>query len=103
MVSNLERPGTNGHLPVGGRAAIYIRVSSHKQEDGVSLEVQLEACRRYCEKAGLDVVAEFKDVESGLHVDRAQYQQALALARGRGLILWWSIGMTAQGGMMPSM
>ena len=84
MVSNLERPGTNGHLPVGGRAAIYIRVSSHKQENGVSLEVQLEACRRYCEKAGLDVVAEFRDVESGLHVDRPQYQQALALARSKG-------------------
>src|SRR5918996_5335685 len=84
MVSNLERPSTNGHLPVRGRAAIYIRVSSHKQEDGVSLEVQLEACRQYCEKTGLDVVSEFRDVESGLHVDRPQYRQALALARAKG-------------------
>jgi DNA invertase Pin-like site-specific DNA recombinase len=30
------------------------------------------------------VVAEFRDVESGLHVDRPQYQQALALARSKG-------------------
>jgi hypothetical protein len=44
MVSTLERPATNGHLPVGGRAAIYIWVSSHKQENGASLDVQLVAC-----------------------------------------------------------
>jgi DNA invertase Pin-like site-specific DNA recombinase len=83
MVTTLERPGTKG-VTLGGKAAIYIRVSSHKQEDGVSLDVQLETCRRYCEKAALDVVAEFRDIESGLHVDRPQYQQALALARAKG-------------------
>jgi site-specific DNA recombinase len=67
-----------------GRAAIYIRVSSHRQEDGASLEVQLEACRRYCEANGLEVVAEFKDVQTGLDVDRPQYQQALSMARTKG-------------------
>jgi site-specific DNA recombinase len=91
MVTTIERPGTNGHLPVDGKAVIYVRVSNAKQEDGASLEVQLETCRRYCEKSGLDVVAEFRDVESGLHVDRVQYQHALALARAKGfdqLVVW---------------
>jgi site-specific DNA recombinase len=84
MVNTLERPSTNGHLPAGGKAAIYIRVSSHRQEDGASLEVQLDHCQQYCERQGLEVVGSFKDVESGLHIDRAGYQQALSLARSKG-------------------
>ena len=77
-------PCTNGRS-LGGRAAIYIRVSNERQADGASLEVQLELCRRYCETAGLDVVAVFRDVQSGLDVDRPAYQSALALARARGI------------------
>jgi site-specific DNA recombinase len=85
MLATPERPSTNGHLPaVGGRAAIYIRVSSDRQKDGTSLDVQLEHCHQYCDGQGLEVVGTFKDVESGLHIDRPQYQQALALARSKG-------------------
>jgi site-specific DNA recombinase len=84
MVTTLERPGaTNGH-PVGGRAAIYLRVSSHQQEDGASLDVQLETCQKYCESHALEVVATFRDVQPGLDIDRPQYQQALSLARSKG-------------------
>jgi DNA invertase Pin-like site-specific DNA recombinase len=60
-------------------------VSSHKQEDGASLEVQLESCRRYCENTGLVVVAEFREVQSGLDVDRPQYQAALRLAKAKAI------------------
>jgi site-specific DNA recombinase len=84
MVATLERPGTNGHLPIGGRAAIYVRVSNITQEGGASLEVQLDHCQQYCERQGLEVVGSFRDVESGLHIDRAGYQQALSLARSKG-------------------
>ena len=58
-------------IPIVGKAAIYIRVSGHRQEDGASLDVQLDACRRYCESHGLLVMAEFRDVQSGLDADRS--------------------------------
>jgi site-specific DNA recombinase len=87
MTTLAERPlsTANGHRPImTGNAAIYIRVSKERQKDGPSLEVQLEACRRYCEANGLDVIAEFKDIHSGLDANRSQYQQALKLARNKG-------------------
>ncbi len=82
MVTTLERPLVKP--PIAGRAAIYLRVSSHKQQDGASLAVQLEFCLRCCANASLDVVVVFEDVMTGLRQDRPQYQQALALARDRG-------------------
>lgn len=82
MTTLLELPSST--KIVGGRAAIYVRVSTDRQETGASLDVQLESCRRYCEQNGLDLVGEFKDIESGLHVDRPQYQQALSLAKAKG-------------------
>jgi site-specific DNA recombinase len=60
-------------------------------ENGASLEVQKEACERYCQQNGLDVVAEYQDIESGLHNDRPQYQQALTLAKSGDithLVVW---------------
>jgi hypothetical protein len=55
------RDGEGGReirVSIVGRAVIYIRVSREKQTDGASLEVQLEACRRYCEAHGLGIIAE---------------------------------------------
>jgi site-specific DNA recombinase len=89
MVTTLERAPRKA--PAIARAAIYIRVSSDRQKDGASLEVQLDTCRRYCEAHGLSVVGEFQDVESGLHIDRPAYQQALNMARAGGfdkLVVW---------------
>ena len=34
-------------------ALIYIRLSSKKQEDGMSKEVQEEKCREFCQKEGM--------------------------------------------------
>ena len=48
------------------------------------LDVQLETWRRFCENNGLVVVAEFRDIQSRLDIDRRQYQQALSLARVKG-------------------
>lgn len=85
MVNTLERPPVNRKPALTGDAAIYVRISSHKQEDGASLDVQLEVCRRYCDNAGLNVVAEFKEVQSGLDIDRPLYQEALRLARTKAI------------------
>ena len=71
MVITLER--AVHRPPLAARAAIYLRVSSHKQENGASLAVQLETCLQCCENASLDVVAEFQDVMTGLRQDRPQY------------------------------
>lgn len=96
MVTVLDKPTSqgqrNGKVPIVGKAAIYVRVSTERQkEEGASLDVQRDACLRYCEAHGLLVVAEFMDVQSGLDADRPQYQQAVELARAKGidkLVTW---------------
>src|SRR5687768_6379123 len=78
-------------VPITGKAAIYTRVSTDKQEQGASLNVQLEACRSYCEQHGLVVVKEFRDVLSGLNPTRPEYQEAVKLARSNAvskLVVW---------------
>ena len=78
-------------IPIIGKAAIYIRVSGHRQEDGASLDVQLDACRRYCESHGLLVVGEFRDVQSGLDADRPEYRAVKELARTNSIdkvVVW---------------
>jgi DNA invertase Pin-like site-specific DNA recombinase len=41
-------------------------------------ENQLAELRQFCERAGLDVVAEYTDADSGARADRAQFQRMLA-------------------------
>jgi len=63
-------------------ALIYTRVSSDDQaKKGLSLDAQLESCRRYVAAQGWMIGAEFQDVLSGTRDDRAGYQQLLAEAR----------------------
>ena len=63
------------------RAAIYTRVSSVKQkEEGVSLEVQLKACRKFCADNNYIIISEFEDAQSGLDADRPGYQAMLRMA-----------------------
>jgi site-specific DNA recombinase len=62
------------------RAAIYTRVSTLDQRNGASLHTQKTDCLRYCQASGLLVVAEFQDLQSGLNVDRLQYQEMLRQA-----------------------
>jgi site-specific DNA recombinase len=89
MVITLERSPTR--VPITGKAAIYTRISTSRQEDGASLQFQLESCRQYCESHGLLVVGEFKDIQSGLDAGRQEYIKALELARTKGidkLLVW---------------
>lgn len=91
ILANSGITALSARVPITGKAAIYTRVSTDKQQDGASLGVQLEACRDYCKSRGLVVVEEFKDVLSGLKVDRPAYREAVALAKSKGvdkLVVW---------------
>jgi DNA invertase Pin-like site-specific DNA recombinase len=74
--------GQSGHLHAGIRGQAAGRSE---------LNVQLEACRDYCEAHGLVVVGEFRDVLSGLNPERPQYQKAVELAKSKQvdkLVVW---------------
>ncbi len=86
-----SRAAPMARVPIVGKEAIYTRVSTESQQDGASLGVQLDACRSYCDTNGLVIVAEFRDVLSGLKTDRPQYREAVELARSKGvdkLVVW---------------
>ena len=72
------------------RAAIYIRVSTQGQEeDGTSLDTQLERCRAYSLGHGYTVVAEHHDKDlSGARADnRPGLQNAITAACKRKAVL----------------
>ena len=50
------------------RAAIYVRVSSDKQEDNASLDTQEAACRAYAAAHGYHVVGVYRDVHTGMEL-----------------------------------
>ena len=53
------------------RAIIYTRVSTDEQaEKGHSLSFQLEECRKYASRLGLQVIKEIVDHTSGATLDR---------------------------------
>lgn len=69
-------------------AVAYYRVSTAGQgRSGLGLEAQIEAVRRFAESEKFDLVAEFREVESGKGCDalerRPQLAAALAKARKR--------------------
>lgn len=66
---------------VATRAAGYIRVSTLKQSDGYSPELQEEAIRSYAAEHGLDVAQMESDFESGHKLTRHGYQRLLASVR----------------------
>ncbi len=76
------------------RAAIYVRVSSEKQAEGVSPQTQEADCRAYCESRGYIVVEVYRDTEkyrvggrmvepSGTRGDRPELRRMLADTHGK--------------------
>lgn len=58
------------------RAIIYTRVSIDEQaKTGYSLVTQLEACRKYAEAHGFQIIGEFQDDYSGAKLDRPGLEQ----------------------------
>lgn len=70
-------------------AIAYIRVSTKRQgESGLGLEAQQATVQAYAKAAGLELVEEFREVETGTRKrDRPQLQAALKAARERGAVL----------------
>ena len=63
-------------------ALVYVRVSSDEQaKEGVSLDAQLTACRRYAAERGWVLGREYQDILSGKRDDRPYYQALLTEVR----------------------
>ena len=70
------------------KAAIYCRVSTEGQEqDGTSLQTQLEACRKYCQARHHEVGYELSEAWSGLSLDRPKLDELRELVRSEGIDL----------------
>ena len=69
---------------VSKRYVSYLRVSTAKQgENGLGVEAQREAARRYLVSHHGEQIAEFVEVEGGKRSDRPELEHAIA-ANGRG-------------------
>lgn len=67
------------------QAIAYYRVSTQKQgESGLGLEAQRAAVATYARQAGLAIVAEFTEIESGKRDDRPEVARAIAQCRATG-------------------
>ena len=65
-------------------AAIYCRVSTEKQEqEGTSLQTQLEACLKYCHDKGYEVACRFSEAYSGLTLERPKLNELRELERAK--------------------
>ena len=73
---------------VSRRYVSYLRVSTTKQgENGLGVEAQREAVRRYLAGHQGEQIAEFVEVESGKRSNRPQLAAAMALAKQRKVTL----------------
>ncbi len=64
------------------KAAVYCRVSTEGQEqDGTSLQTQLEACRKYCQARRYEVGQELSETWSGLALERPKLTEVRELVR----------------------
>jgi len=63
-------------------AAIYCRVSTEGQEqEGTSLQTQLEACRKYCRVKGYEVAFQWSEAWSGLSLERPKLTELREVVR----------------------
>lgn len=66
----------------------YYRVSTQQQgRSGLGLDAQRAVVRAHAAAAGLTVLAEYTEVESGRHCRRPELAAAVALTRHRGAVL----------------
>src|SRR5215471_9045278 len=73
-----------GGAMVSKRYVSYLRVSTPKQgENGLGVEAQREAVRRYLLSHEGEQITEFVEVETGKRSDRPQLAAAMALAQRR--------------------
>ncbi len=68
------------------KAAIYCRVSTEGQEqDGTSLQTQLEACQKYCQLKGYEIAYQFSEAWSGLSLERPRLSELREVVRSESI------------------
>ncbi|WP_448575370.1 recombinase family protein [Thermomicrobium sp.] len=65
-------------VPRRPTAVAYARVSTEEQAKNYSIPTQLEAIRKYCQKNGYDLIAEYTDAASGTTIDRPGINRLIA-------------------------
>ena len=66
---------------MGMKAVILARVSTEMQEDGFSLDAQLDRLRRYCERHNFEVLKEYNITESSTRGKRPQFNEMLTFVK----------------------
>ena len=59
------------------QAILFARISSKKQDDGVSKEAQMSAMRAYCHKQGFKIIKEYSIVESSTIGNRPKFREMI--------------------------
>lgn len=63
------------------KAVILARVSTREQENGMSIDAQLENIRQYCIRRNFDVVKEYVITESSTRGDRVKFKEMLTFVK----------------------
>jgi site-specific DNA recombinase len=68
------------------KVAIYCRVSTEGQEqEGTSLQTQLEACRKHCQLKGYEIVYQLTEAWSGLSLERPKLAELREVVRSESI------------------
>ena len=59
------------------KGIIWARVSSREQEDGYSLDAQIENSKSYAARKGIDIIKIFEIIESSTQGDRKQFHDMI--------------------------
>jgi DNA invertase Pin-like site-specific DNA recombinase len=72
-------------------AYAYLRISTQRQEQGVSLDTQRDAIHAGAKARGETIQHEFVDILSGTRDDRPAYQRLLAILQPGDVVLVWRL------------
>jgi len=80
------------------KVALYVRVSTTKQEE----ENQLRQLREYCSKSSWDIYDEYKDFISGKEESRPEYDRLFNEAHQKkfDVVLFWALDRFARSGTL---
>ena len=83
------------------KAAIYIRVSTDKQE----AENQMLQLKEYCERAGYDIYKSYVDIISGKEQSRPEYNQLFedAYKKHFQVLVFWDLSRFSRAGAMHTL